>query len=73
MLRQVIFALFLAIVQVTSFHVPFMTARFSSLTSKTTLRMSTPSETPATPVPEFVGAKKFSMKDRYTNTVLSSE
>lgn len=67
MLRQVLFALFLAIVQVSCFRAPF-----ASKSSLATLRMSTPAgETPA--VPEFVGAKKFSMKDRYTNTVLSSE
>jgi 3-hydroxyacyl-[acyl-carrier-protein] dehydratase len=28
---------------------------------------------PAPAAPEWVGAKKFSMKDRYTNTVLTSE
>ncbi len=27
----------------------------------------------ASSAPEFVGAKKFSMKDRYTNTVFTSE
>ncbi len=32
------------------------------------VKMSTPE-----PTPEWVGAKKFSMKDRYTNTVISSE
>lgn len=36
--------------------------------------MSTPEgEAVAPAVPEWAGAKKFSMKDRYTNTILSSE
>ena len=33
------------------------------------LKMSTPEA----PAPEWAGAKKFSMKDRYTNTVISSD
>lgn len=38
------------------------------------LHMSTPSEPAADPpAKEWVGAKKFSMKDRYTETVLSSD
>lgn len=37
-----------------------------------TLKMSTPDSEGSTPAPEWVGAKKFSMKDRYTNTVMDS-
>lgn len=38
------------------------------------LHMSTPTEPAAEPpAKEWVGAKKFSMKDRYTETVLSSD
>ena len=46
---------------------PTMIRRSSSSLSK--LSMSEP----APAAPEWVGAKKFSMKDRYTNTVLTNE
>lgn len=74
MFSPMIFAFFLVMVQaVFCFRgIPLntMTTTRSSLSSN--LHMSTPEDTSTPPV-EFVGAKKFSMKDRYTNTVLSSE
>jgi len=46
-------------------------AHNSALRMRSILRMS---DTPAAPAaPEWVGAKKFSMKDRYTNTVMTNE
>lgn len=48
--------------------------QFSGKRVSTYLKMSTPEGEAAVPaVPEWAGAKKFSMKDRYTNTILSSE
>lgn len=41
--------------------------------SRNQLSMSTEAADGAAPAPEWVGAKKFSMKDRYTNTVMTSE
>lgn len=62
---------------VFSFHLTSRLAPRSASSSSSYLHMSTtpPSEpaAPAPPAKEWVGAKQFSMKDRYTETVLSSD
>ena len=59
----IVTVLSLFLTQISCYH-------FTSRPRSSFLKMST-EETPA--VPEWAGAKKFSMKDRYTNTIISSD